>query len=127
MEEWRRRMDWDKRIRRSVAGAVMLSLVFFLMVPFVVGLFIGPIIHMSDYHIASQGGCNLIQYLTLTNSGNAAGIAVVEFFVDHRPWTNWTFTVPAHTTATKSGTAYVPDCMSHRYGVGLISVEPAYV
>ena len=105
--------------------AVFLGIVWLVVgVPGVLYFYPEPVIHMTDYYIDGDSSCNLVQHLTLTNTGARGGFATVTFFVDHVPFMVWVFPVGAHTSAAQTEPVYVSDCMIHVYGIYLDSVRP---
>jgi hypothetical protein len=116
------RAEWERRIGRWTAAASFVALLSLVAFPFVIGIFMGPIIHLSNPHIqyvgSSGGVCSLNQVFTLANSGNRAGIAFVVLYIDHQPTFFWNVTVPAFKTMTVDEPVSVANCQSRSYGIG---------
>ncbi len=121
----KRREQLEGRIKIFALASIFLSLAFlFAGIPLILSYAPEPIIHMSNFYITGGTNCVLVQHMTLTNSGGRAGSAVVTFYVDHVPYTNWSYVLDARVAATEDPSVFVANCQSHAYGIGLASVEP---
>ncbi len=114
---------WGRLLRLFLVVAIpLILLLLFAGVPWVLSYAPEPIIHMSDYFITVDYGCQLTQHVTLTNDGGRAGLATLTFYVSGNPFANWSVGVGPRSIANEVFGVAVPNCTAQTYGIAITSI-----